>query len=102
MPRMNKQQAGEIIEVFYGINSRTLEVERVSLTRGGTLTRWNKNGPYSHAVGRRNPRTEVAVVFDLDDIQSVPQVLFNSESEKRIVAELEAKVAEMRAKAGKT
>jgi hypothetical protein len=98
MARLTKHQEGEIVEMFYGINPKTFEVDRVSLTRGGTLSRWNKNGNYSHPVFKgRDARAEVIIVFGLTDIHSVSQVSFGSEYEKRILEELKTKAAEMKA-----
>lgn len=91
MARRTKQQAGEIVETIYGINGNTYEVESISVTRGGTMTRWNENGPYSYEAAGRNPRNEAVVVFGLSEIRSVSQVLFGSDAEKRIMEELKAK-----------
>ena len=101
MARLTKQQSQEIIGVFYGIN-REYEVERVSLTRGGTLSRWNKNGVYSHPTAGRDPRTEVIVVFDLSDIVEVHQFSFGTEHEDKVVAEIKAKAAAKKAEFGKS
>jgi hypothetical protein len=36
---MTKREEGQTVEVFYGIDPKTFEVERVSLTRGGILNK---------------------------------------------------------------
>ena len=85
------------IETFFGINPKTFEVESVSRTRGGTLSRWNENGVYSHNIEHgRNAQAEVAIVFGLREIFSVPELLVNSENTKQRVEELRKKAAEMK------
>ena len=96
-----KQSDSEVIEVFYGIDPSTFEVKRVSLTRGGTLSKSTKDGwSFSHRIEHgRNARTEVIIVFNLTDIFSVPPQYENVEETKRRTAELEANAAQMKADA---
>jgi hypothetical protein len=79
---------------LYGINVHTLEVESVSLTNGGMLTRWSKSGPYSHPVAGRQPRSEVVIVFNLTDVIELypPLDTWQTDSVKR----LQEKAADMR------
>ena len=71
---------------FYGINIHTLEVQSVSLSNEGVLTRWGKNRSYSHPVGGRQPRSEVVIAFDLTDIIELypPLDTWQTEGVKRL------------------
>src|ERR1019366_4709899 len=70
MTKRTKQSDDEIIEAFYGINLSTFEVERVSLTRGGTLSKSTKDGgSFQYRIEHgRQARNEVTIVFNLTDI----------------------------------
>jgi hypothetical protein len=97
MGRLTKQQQREIVSEFYGINLKTYEVESVSLTRGGMLTKWGKDATYiEHPVAGRQARTEVVIVFGLSEIFEVTQ-FDDREYTKRKVAELQAKADTMKA-----
>jgi len=101
MVRKRRQNQEEIVETFFGINPETFEVESVSRTRGGTLSRWGKGGSYytHHIEHGRAAQSEVGIVFGLTDIFSVPEILINSEDIKKRVQELEAKAAEKKRQA---
>jgi len=61
MGRLTKHQQGQTKETFYGINMNTFEVESVSLTRDGTLQRYNRDMQvFEHQVlhGRETPSSE--------------------------------------------
>jgi len=70
MPRKaTKAYKNEVWEVFYGINPKTFEVESVSKSRGGVLTRWGKEGVHTHPIlTGRQARNEVVIVYGLTDI----------------------------------
>jgi hypothetical protein len=101
MARKTRRENEEIVETYFGINPKTFEVQTVSRTRGGTLTKWNSDAvPYSHHIEHgRNAQSEVRIVFGLTDIFGVPEVLVDSENTKKRVEELEVKAAEMRRQA---
>lgn len=102
MARRTKKQDGESVGAYYGINPTTYEVQRVWLTRGGTLSRFNKGGSItSHETAGRRPDTEVGVVFGLWETEYVTQGMFNTDAEKKIVADLEKKATAMKAEANK-
>jgi hypothetical protein len=90
----------EIIETLYGINSKTFDVETVSLNRGGELRKLGKSGEPHHLARGRDPKSEVRIAFGLTNVFSVPQALVDQESTKRRVEELRKRAAEM--KAGKS
>lgn len=88
----------EIIESFYGINCKTYEVERVSMTRGRRLSKWGKDGhleTHQVALGRE-PKLEVVIVFGLSDVLSVPEIANGADWTKKRIDELEIKAAEMK------
>jgi hypothetical protein len=97
MARRTKQQNDEIVRVFYGINE-ALEVDSVSLTRGGTLSKWGKdsNYHYHHVEKSRDARAEAALVFHLRDLIEIIPLLAESEHCKKQIAELEEKAKKMR------
>lgn len=101
MTKRTKQSDDEIIEAFYGINLSTFEVERVSLTRGGTLSKSTKDGgSFQYRIEHgRQARNEVTIVFNLTDIFPVYPQFENKDDTNRRTAELEAKAAQMKADA---
>jgi len=101
MARKTRRENEEIVETYFGIDPKTFEVKTVSRTRGGTLTKWNRDlAPYSHHIEHgRNAQAEVRIVFGLTDIFGVPEALVNSENTKNRVKELEVKAAEMKRQA---
>jgi hypothetical protein len=98
MAKGTQQSREEITELFYGINPTTFEIESVSKTRGGMLTRSAKDGLIiSHPMTRGgDTQNEIALVFGLMDVFSVPAKLWNSERRVRQVEELRAKAAKLR------
>ena len=104
MARRPRRENEEIVETIYGIDPKTFEVARLSLTRGGTLTRWWGDGRvYPHHIEHgRSARSEAIVVFGLMDILSVPALLDGADSTKASVKKLEEKAAEMKRKAEET
>lgn len=101
MARRTKRQNEEIVERFYGIDPKTFEVARISLTRSGTLTRrWDDGRVYPHHIMRgRDARSEVIVVFGLTNIFSVLVQYDSAESTQDRIKELEEKAAEMKQQA---
>ena len=98
MPRKaTKAYKNEVWEVFYGINPKTFEVESVSKSRGGVLTRWGKEGVHTHPIlTGRQARNEVVLVYGLTDIFVVNPHFENQESTRKRIEELKAKAAEMK------
>jgi hypothetical protein len=100
MAKRTKQSKEEIVKIFYGINSKTFEVESVSLTRGAVLTKFGKDLEYiRHPIAGRDARTEVVIVFHLTEIFSVSAQMSDAESTKKRIEELEAKAMRMKAEA---
>lgn len=64
----------ETITHFYGIHSDTLEVVHITHSRGGTLTRWHRNGRTSppHRYQGPKPKAEIHTVFNLTDVKEFP------------------------------
>lgn len=78
--------------VYYGIDPKTFEVKRISLTNDNLLHYYGEHGSYDHAVLRgRMPRNEVAIVWHLSDIIEVPAGFEDDDFEKRKVQDLRAK-----------
>lgn len=88
---------GEIVREYYGINRNTLEIESVTETRGGTLTKWDKDGMPRNAATKpgSSARTEVLIVFGLIDVVEF-SMFHNEESKKKAIEELTAKAAKMK------
>jgi hypothetical protein len=96
--RLTQRQRQETVRVFYGINSQTLEVDRVTLDRGGTLWRMGRNMISTHhPTAGRDPRVEAIIVFNLTDIIDVPWGFEDADSTKQKIANLEATAAQRRA-----
>jgi hypothetical protein len=102
MARLTKRQKDEIITVFFGIDPESLDVVRVSLTRGGTLTRWSRGGHFhQHYVSPpRRAQDEVHIVYSLTDIIAVPVQFENSEMYKSRMDALAAKAKQMKEEKG--
>jgi hypothetical protein len=98
MARLTKRQKDEIITVFFGIDPESLDVIRVSLTRGGTLTRWGRGGHFhQHYVSPpRRAQDEVHIVYSLTDIIEVPVQFENNEMYKGRIDALAAKAKRMK------
>ena len=65
---------GEVVGLYYGINPKTLLVERVSVSRGGSLTLQRMGRPDSvyRIKGGRPAYGEINRVFGLTDLVAVP------------------------------
>lgn len=102
MARLTKREAQQIVEVFYGIDPKTFEVERVSLTRDGVLHKYNRDGLHgTHAILHgRQARTEIIIVWHLTDLISFPVGLDDDEYRKSRIAEMGA-LAEQKKAASK-
>ena len=89
----------EIIRVYYGINPQNYEIERVSQTRGGTLTKWHKEISHTHPVPRGcDPRNEVATLYGLRHIYETTLSLDAISDDTQYIA-LKAKAVQMKADA---
>lgn len=91
---MAKPPKDEIVREYYGINSKTFEVECVSETRGGTLSKFTKSGGYhTHRIhpGASSSKAEVALVYDLIEIEDVHAQYTSSEQRKAVVDRLRAR-----------
>lgn len=99
MARLTSRQKREIVSTFYGINPKTLQVDSVSLTREGRLSRHGIGVPYhTHLIRQgETPRSEIAIVYELQHVIEIPTLLWNDEDSKRRVDELRARAAAMRA-----
>lgn len=97
--RLTIKQKGEIVSTFYGINPTTLQVDSVSVTRGGTLYRHGKGVPnHTHVIATgETPQSEIQIVYQLMDLIEIPSRLWADEYSKKRVAGLEAKAERMRA-----
>lgn len=93
LARNTRKNQNEIVEHYYGINRETFEIESVSKTRGGTLSKSGKDGSYSthHIIGDRQAKTEIVIVWGLTDIISFPAQFDGGEMTKRQMADLQAK-----------
>ena len=71
--KTSQELKAEATTNFYGINPTSLIVEKVGLTRGGTLTYWQTDkSPSAYRIrGGRTPREEVQRVFRLTDIVGI-------------------------------
>lgn len=99
MARKTRRQQEEIINEIYGINSKTFEVESISVTRGGTMTRYGKDGGfYTHHIEHGRPaRGEAGIVFGLVELVDVHPLYAGAEQRKIITERLKVKAAEMKA-----
>jgi hypothetical protein len=97
--RLTSRQKEEITSTFYGINRKTLQVESVSVTRGGGLRRSGKGVPnHSHVIHTgETPRSEIWIVYELTDLVEIPSLLWAADSSKQQIAQVEEKAARMRA-----
>ena len=97
--RLTSRQKEEIVSTIYGINHDRCQLDRVSVTRGGTLTRSGKGLPtYRHVIHTgETPQSETQIVFHLTDLIEIPSHLWADEYSKKRIAELEAKAERMRA-----
>jgi hypothetical protein len=103
MAKKTRPDPHEYITNYYGINPKTFEVESVSETRGGLLSKWSKDGDLkTHQInhGRRG-RSEVHVAWGLLEIKEAATQFDTNENTKRITDELERKAATMKAEAEK-
>lgn len=87
----------EVITNFFGINPKTYEIESVSLTRGGTLSRgtggadrWSANVPVAAA------RHEIAARLGLVEIVETGAQNTSEDQRKRIMEDLETKAEIMK------
>lgn len=88
---------GEIVANFFGINPKTYDIEQVSLTRGGTLSRvtdgadrWSANVPVAEA------KHEIAVRLGLVEIVEAGGRIAGDEQRRKIIEDLETKAEIMK------
>lgn len=94
MARRTKAQQGEIIREYYGINMKTFAVERVSLTRGGTLSLFRGDRYLTHNTAGREARGEIVIVFGIGDLMEATPLI---DDPKKMYALLQAKADKMKA-----
>jgi len=96
--KLTSRQKQEIISTFYGINPRTLQVDSVSVTREGRLSRRGIGVTFhTHLIHQgETPRSEIGIVYELDHLIEIPTLLCNDDSSKRRLDELRARAAAMR------
>lgn len=96
---LTSRQKEEIISTSCGINHDRCQVDRLSLTGAGTLTRSGIGLPtYRHSIHTgETPQAEIWTVFHLTDLIEIPSHLWADEYSKRRIAVLEAKAQRMRA-----
>jgi hypothetical protein len=86
-------------EVFYGINFKTFAIDRIYLTRGGTLKKYDKGA----VVGTHHPihdgpiRSEARLAFGITDVFSVPVEQEDDEATRQRIEALKVKAREMKA-----
>jgi hypothetical protein len=99
MARRTKRENEETVEIFYGINPRTFEVDSVFLTRGGTLRKHGRDLATAthHILHGRDARTEIIIVWHLTDLVSFAPAMSGGEFAKEQLAELRLKADEMKA-----
>ena len=88
------------ITVFYGIEPNTLDVTRVSLTRGGTLTQWGRGG-HTHrhyVIPPRCALDEIHIVYSLTHIIEIPTRLEHEQAFKDRIAGLRETAKRLREK----
>ncbi len=100
MGRLTKRQEQEYVQVVYGIDRETFEVETAHVTRGGSLVIWRNEVPIRTHLGMgRSPLSEALIVFGLREAIVMHVAHDDSETAKRIREELKAKAEVMRAEA---
>lgn len=92
MAKNSRTSQSEITTTFYGINPKTYEIEVVSLTRGGKLSRlkdgtnlWTATVPVGAA------KHEIVVQLGLVEIVETSAQFAGDEQRKKIIQELEEK-----------
>jgi len=99
MARLTNRQKQEIFSTCYGINPKTLQVDSVSVTKDGRLFRHGIGVPYHiHLIPKgATAQSEIAIVYELEDVIEIPMLLWNNDHHKTRVDELRARAAAMRA-----
>lgn len=92
MAKPEKPLTDEVTTNFFGINPKTYEVECISLTRGGTLSRarngaehWSANVPVGSA------KHEIAARLGLVEIVETSARSTSEEQRRKILEDLETK-----------
>ena len=97
--RLTSRQKEEIVSTIYGIDRDRCQVDRVSVTRGGTLTRSGNGVPtYRHVIHTgETPQSEARIVFHFTHLIEIPSHLWADGDSERRIAKLEAQAERMRA-----
>jgi hypothetical protein len=89
----------QLAGVFYGINSKTFAVDRIYLTYGGTLKKYDKGA----VVGTHHPihdgpiSAETRLAFDVTDVFSVPVEQEGDEATRQRIEALKVRARAMEA-----
>lgn len=97
MSKPETRAKDEITTNFFGINPKTYEIESISLTRGGTLSRvsdgadkWSVDVPVTAA------KHEIAVRLGLVEIVETSTHNSDEEQRRKIIEDLETKAEIMK------
>ncbi len=101
MARTPKPRPDEIVKVFYGINSKTFKVEYVNLTRSGEISKHEAGQSFVRYQVQSNQDAmhDIMFKFGLIEVFGVDARRDQSDDTKQKIKELQAKAAEMAAKA---
>jgi len=105
MAKRTRPSKDEITSIIFGINPRTFEIESLSRTRAGKLTRSESADcqSYTHQIEHgRDAGGEATTVFRLLDVFSVPPLMLDGELTKRRLEQMQKRASEMKSKAEKT
>src|SRR5262249_8839393 len=90
----------ETVAVYYGINAKTFQVERVSRTRGGMISKSGAGGLYHstsiHPSNARSPEREVRLVYGLTEVIETAPQFESSEGFKASIEALKKKAEDLR------
>jgi hypothetical protein len=90
------RNAYDLIQIFYGINPNTNEIDSVWHYRNGTLSKSGAYGIdscYIHPRNVNNPAAEISIVWGVTDLIPLSPALIGSETQKEVIASLKEKAA---------
>jgi hypothetical protein len=88
------QEYDELIQEFYGINSRTFKVDSVAITRSGKLSQWTDRGYQLHQLQGSDVLAEIRTLTGLIELVDLhPQV--PNHKRHKILADLTKKALNM-------
>jgi hypothetical protein len=94
MAGSTKKRRSEPIRYYYGINPRTFEVESITVSRDGTMTK----GVHSHYILPGSRDLALSLVYEgLTDIIMITPAELQAEHTKKMITELREKAARTRA-----